>query len=164
MYSLFLPLIYFQTPCSYQIMVLSSPSLILENHWKNSKIWKFAWKAICYIYAWLSAHDKIKLVIGSRYMWNLNQKSHLNRQKLFKFPDLFLIRTFKVAERSLAVCEYMEFAKSWKEKSCSSQDETWQVKNILMEDFDWQEKCDVVFVSVATWTIEYNLKISLSFS
>ena len=36
----------------------------------------------------------------------------------------------------LAVCEYMSFAKSWREKSCSSQVETFQVKNILMKDFD----------------------------
>ena len=36
----------------------------------------------------------------------------------------------------LAVCEYMSFAKSWQEKGCSSQAETWQVKNILMKDFD----------------------------
>ena len=36
----------------------------------------------------------------------------------------------------LAVCEYMSFAKSWQEKGCISQAETWQVKNILMKDFD----------------------------
>ena len=42
--------------------------------------------------------------------------------------------------------------------------ETWQVKNILMKDFDWQVKCDVFVVSMATWTIEYNLKISLLLS
>ena len=36
----------------------------------------------------------------------------------------------------LAVCEYLSFAKSWQEKGCSSQPETWQVKNILMKDFD----------------------------
>ena len=35
----------------------------------------------------------------------------------------------------LAVCECMSFAKSWQEKGCSSQVETWQVKNILMKDF-----------------------------
>ena len=35
----------------------------------------------------------------------------------------------------LAVCECMLFAKSWQEKSCSSQAETWHVKNILMKDF-----------------------------
>ena len=63
-----------------------------------------------------------------------------------------------------AVCEYMLFAKSWQEKGCSSQAETWQVKNILMKDFDWQVKCDVFIVSMATWTIEYNLKISLLLS
>ena len=36
----------------------------------------------------------------------------------------------------LAVCEYMSFAKSWQEKGCNSQAETWQVRNILMKDFD----------------------------
>ena len=36
----------------------------------------------------------------------------------------------------LAVCECMSFAKSWQEKGCSSQAETWQVENILMKDFD----------------------------
>ena len=64
----------------------------------------------------------------------------------------------------LAVCEYMSFAKSWQEKGCSSQAETWRVKKILMKDFDWQVKCDVFVVSMATWTIEYNLKISLLLS
>ena len=37
-------------------------------------------------------------------------------------------------------------------------------ENILMKDFDWQVKCDVFVVSMATWTIEYNLKISLLLS
>ena len=50
----------------------------------------------------------------------------------------------------LAVCEYMSFVKSWQEKGCSSQAETWQVKNILMKDFDRQVKCDVFVVSMAT--------------
>ena len=50
----------------------------------------------------------------------------------------------------LAVCEYMSFAKSWQEKDCSSQAETWQVKNILMKDFDGQVKCDFFTVSMAT--------------
>ena len=36
----------------------------------------------------------------------------------------------------LAVCEYILFAKSWQEKGCSSQAETWQVKNTLMKGFD----------------------------
>ena len=36
----------------------------------------------------------------------------------------------------LAVSEYRSFAKLWQEKSCSSQAETWQVKNIMMNDFD----------------------------
>ena len=55
----------------------------------------------------------------------------------------------------------MSFAKSWQEKGCCSQAETWQVKSVLIKDFDWQVKIDVFVVSMATWTIEYNLKISL---
>ena len=31
-----------------------------------------------------------------------------------------------------------------------------------MKYFDWQVKFDVFVVSMATWTIEYNIKISLS--
>ena len=69
----------------------------------------------------------------------------------------------KVAEHSFGSL-YMLFAKSWQEKGCSSQAETWQVKNTLMKDFDWQVKCDVFVVSMATWTIEYNRKISLLLS
>ena len=34
----------------------------------------------------------------------------------------------------MAVSEYMSFAKSWQEKGCSSQAETWQVKNIFYTD------------------------------
>ena len=33
-----------------------------------------------------------------------------------------------------------------------------------MKDFDWQVKFDIFVVSMATWTIEYNLKISLLLS
>ena len=50
----------------------------------------------------------------------------------------------------MAVCEYMSFAKSWQEKGCSSQAETWHEKNILIKDFDSQVKCDVFLVSMAT--------------
>ena len=58
----------------------------------------------------------------------------------------------------------MSFAKLWQEKGCSSQAETWQVKNILIKDFDRRLKFDVFVVSMATWTIEYNLKISFLLS
>ena len=58
----------------------------------------------------------------------------------------------------------MSFAKSWQEKGCSSRAETWQVKSKLMKDFDRQVKCNVFVVSMATRTIEYNLKISLLLS
>ena len=33
-----------------------------------------------------------------------------------------------------------------------------------MKDFDWQVKFDIFIVSMATWTIEYNLEISLLLS
>ena len=33
-----------------------------------------------------------------------------------------------------------------------------------MKDFDWQVKFDVLVVSMATWAIECNLKISLLLS
>ena len=36
----------------------------------------------------------------------------------------------------LAVCEYISFAKSWQEKGCSLQAETWQVNNKLMNDLN----------------------------
>ena len=58
----------------------------------------------------------------------------------------------------------MSFAKLWQEKGCSSQAETWQVENMLMKDFDLQVKFDIFVVSMATWTIEYNLKILLLLS
>ena len=50
----------------------------------------------------------------------------------------------------LAVCECISFAKSWQEKGSSSQAETWQVKNILIKDFDRRLKFDVFVVSMAT--------------
>ena len=63
-----------------------------------------------------------------------------------------------------AVCEYMSFAKSWQDKGCSSQAENRRVKNILMKDFDRKVKFDIFIVSMATWTIEYDLKITLLLS
>ena len=54
--------------------------------------------------------------------------------------------------------------KSWQEKGCSSQTDNWQVKNKLIKDFDWQVKFDIFIVTMATWTIEYNLKILLLLS
>ena len=51
----------------------------------------------------------------------------------------------------LAVCEYISIAKLWQEKSCILQAaETWQVKNVLIKDFDWRVKCAVLVVSMAT--------------
>ena len=64
----------------------------------------------------------------------------------------------------LTVCEYMSVAKSWQEKGCNSQAKTWQVEYIVMKEFDWQVKCDVFVVSMATWAINYNLQMSLLLS
>ena len=36
----------------------------------------------------------------------------------------------------LAVFDYMSFVKSWQGKGCCSQAETWQVKSVLIKDFD----------------------------
>ena len=64
----------------------------------------------------------------------------------------------------MAVCEYVFFAKSCQEKGYSSQAETWQVKNILRKGFDRQVKCDVLVVSLATWTTEYKPAYKLAHS
>ena len=66
-------------------------------------------------------------------------------------------RGLKVALHSFGSLWVYVIAKSWQEKGCSSQAETWQVKNILMKDFDWHIKFDVFVASMATWMIEYNL-------
>ena len=42
----------------------------------------------------------------------------------------------QLAIGNVVVVLYMSFAKLWQEKGCSSQAEIWQVKNILMKDFD----------------------------
>ena len=97
-----------------------------------------------------------------RFLWvsNFCLQAFLGR-KIFEFFGWLGSRWLNTV---LAVCEYMSFAKSWQEKGCSSKAETWQVKNILMKDFDGEVKLDVFAVSMATWMIEYNLKISLFFS
>ena len=100
-------------------------------------------------------------------LFTLNQHCHRHYNGLFLCPPLWYYRfaaKVKVAEHSLAVCAYMSFAKSRQGKDCSSQAETWQVKNILMEDFYWQVEFDFLEVSMATRTIECNLKISLLLS
>ena len=58
--------------------------------------------------------------------------------------------SFRWLKTVLAVCDYMSFAKSWQEKGCCSQAETWQVKSVLIKDFDRQVKIDVFVVSMAT--------------
>ena len=55
-----------------------------------------------------------------------------------KFFVIFTSRYFKLRwlNTVLAVCDYVSCAKSWQETGCYSQAETWQVKNILMKDFE----------------------------
>ena len=51
-------------------------------------------------------------------------------------PFTLKIEVLRWLNTVLAVSEYRSFAKLWQEKGCSSQAETWQVKNIMMKDFD----------------------------
>ena len=101
------------------------------------------------------------------FLWWCNERSHAIKPFSYHFMGKKILLEWvqniplRWLNTVLTVCEHMSFAKSWQEKGCSSQAETWQVKNILMKDFDWQVKCDVFVVSMATWTIEYNLKILL---
>ena len=46
------------------------------------------------------------------------------------------LNNLKVAEHSFDSLGVYVICQSWQEKGCSSQAETWQVKNILMKDFD----------------------------
>ena len=48
----------------------------------------------------------------------------------------FCVLNLKCLNTVLAIHEYVSFAKSRQEKGCSSQAETWQVKNTLIKDFD----------------------------
>ena len=48
----------------------------------------------------------------------------------------FILKQLRWLNTVLGVSKYMLFAKSWQEKCCSSQAETWQVKNTLMKDYD----------------------------
>ena len=109
----------------------------------------------------------------------LSTKRKLNIFLNFLFPFVFYQRIFnleiqnfsvenhhmiKVAEHSFGILWVYVICQIMQEKGCSSQAETWQVRNILMNDCDWQVKSQVFVVSMATWTIEYNLEISLLLS
>ena len=54
----------------------------------------------------------------------------------FEFSFDAALASLRWLNTVLAVCDYMLFAKSWQEKGCSSQAETWEVKNTLIKDFD----------------------------
>ena len=104
------------------------------------------------------------------FLWWCNERFHAMKPFSYHFIGKKILLEWvqniplRWLNTVLTVCDHMSFAKSWQEKGCSSQAETWKVKNILMKDFDWQVKCDVFVVSTATWTIEYNLKIILLLS
>ena len=119
-------------------------------------------------------YPKTKIVI-------LKYSQIFNPYQTFIFRQLLILRIMKCSclvlqhaisadqclrwlNTVLAVFDYMSFAKSWQEKGCCPQAETWRVKSVLIKDFDWQVKIDVFVVSMATWTIEYNLKFSLFLS
>ena len=71
--------------------------------------------------------------------WVLNSCSRRRHLGKYWYWSWHLLRWLNTV---LAVCEYRSFAKSWQEKGCSSQAATWQVKNMLMKDFDWQVEFD----------------------
>ena len=63
----------------------------------------------------------------------LHQPFEICSRKINSQPAQYYLRWLNTV---LAVSEYRSFVKMWQEKGCSSQAETWQVKNILMKDFD----------------------------
>ena len=101
--------------------------------------------------------------------------SHIKREKAALTVDVHRSKTpllkphIKVAEHSFGslwvyvICQMMA-REGLQLTSWNKWKIYWQVKNILMKDFDWQVKCDFFVVSMATWTIEYKLKISLLLS
>ena len=90
---------------------------------------------------------------------NKEKKLTLDTLQAQNYPLLGLVvaKPFKVAEHS--------FGSLWVYVICQIkarerlQLTSWNLesKNILMKEFDWEVKCDVFVVSMATWTIEYNL-------
>ena len=81
---------------------------------------------------------------------NLQTFDELNAWNKLDKSEAGQIHFLRWLSTVLAVCEYMSFVKSWQEKGCSSQAESWQVKNIPINDFDRQVKCGVFVVSMAT--------------
>ena len=81
---------------------------------------------------------------------NLQTFDELNAWNKLDKSEAAQIHFLRWLSTVLAVCEYMSFVKSWQEKGCSSQAESWQVTNIPINDFDRQVKCDVFVVSMAT--------------
>ena len=124
------------------------------------------------------SHRPVTPILNNTFFGNDSSKANVTRtqslcSRTFKalclrsmgaYEDVLSRYHLRWLNTVLAVCEYTSFAKSWQEEGCNSQAETWQVKNLLMKNFDWQVKCDVFVVSMATWTLEYNLKISILLS
>ena len=111
----------------------------------------------CYITFEYLATLKWRQLILAEYNTNIIHRLYQTIEKRDRCPPSVYLRWLNTV---LAVSEYRSFVKMWQEKGCSSQAETWQVRNLLMKEFDWQVKFDVFVVSMATWTIKYNLKIS----
>ena len=86
--------------------------------------------------------------LGVRNIPDFSTNHHLQTHKKSLYQQLH--GNLRWLNTVLAFCEYMSFAKSWQEKGCSSQAETWQGKNILIKDFDRRLKFDVFVVSMAT--------------
>ena len=97
----------------------------------------------------------------STFLTSQNKEKKLTLDSLqaqnYQLLGLVVAEPFKVAEHS--------FDSLWVYVICQIkarerlQLTSWNLasKNILMKEFDWEIKCDVFVVSMATWTIEYNL-------
>ena len=83
--------------------------------------------------------SQLQVVLMPNITYNLYKSCYyLFILPTIKFFVIFTSRYLKLRwlNTVLAVCDYVSFAKSWQETGCYSQAETWQVKNILMKDFE----------------------------
>ena len=81
-------------------------------------------------------NDAVPVSTKYKNKWAVSIFAEWQRLREVQVPLLDCGGLLRWLNTVLAVCEYMSFAKSWQEKGCSSQAETWQVKNILIKDFD----------------------------
>ena len=71
---------------------------------------------------------------GKSLLFNFHQSSLIPiMPRWYRDTSLCLLRWLNTV---LEVFDYMSFAKSGQEKGCCSQAETWQVKSVLIKDFD----------------------------